>query len=79
MTCCTLFAEPRGQNRGEGELPRIFRLYSPKNYLPNFPTQKTSWNRKFKPPPPPQEKKKKLQPSLSLEIWSNPIPSWEQH
>ena len=50
---------------------------TPKNYLPNFPTQKNLGIDNFNPPPPKKKKKKKIQSSPSIEIWSNP--SWEQH
>ena len=80
MTCCTLFAELRGQDM-RVNYHESSDCIAQKITCQIFPHKKHLGIENFSPPPPtPSTKKKKnLQPSPSLEIWSNPVPSWEQH
>ena len=78
MTCCTLFSELHGQDT-RVNYHESSDCIAQKITCQIFPHKKHLGIENLNPHPTPQEKKKKLQPSQSLEIWSNPIPSWEQH
>ena len=80
MTCCTLFAELRGQDTSVN-YHESSDCIAQKITCKFFPHKKHLVIENFNPHPPStkKKKKKKLQPSPSLEIWSNPVPSWEQH